>query len=429
MNQRPFIWVAVALWLVASLWSCLEQEKSTHSGQWKGQGHVQAVSTQTLPVQRQWRGTFDLGQGLYASNDFVGARLNGAVLSKDTLRVMITPENTPINFSPWYAFQLWADTVQTLVVKLTYLAGNSHRYLPKLSRDGESWQPVSEEQLAQGPIEGERGGRPLPRWVSMTLEVGPDTLWVAAQELLTSRHNAAWVRGLESLPYVSGQVIGQSRGGRPLPLLRIGKSDDRRMIIVLSRQHPPEVTGYLAMQAFVETIAADEPLAKRFRARYNTYVLPMANPDGVDQGHWRHNLGGVDLNRDWENANQPEVAAIQRFMRDKVQASGGKFYFGVDFHSTWQDIYYTIHPEHTGNMPGLVPAMIEATTQEMGLEPNIRPGQDDSLHVTSSRFFFYEYGAEALTYEIGDHTPRDLLRRKGEVSARQLMRLMLEADE
>jgi hypothetical protein len=111
-------------------------------------------------------------------------------------------------------------------------------------------------------------------------------------------------------------------------------------------------------------------------------------------------------------------------MKMKV-AEGGKFYFAVDFHSTQQDIYYTINPENKGNMPGLVPKLINAVGNEIpGYEPNIRPNSDDEPKISSTSFFFYEFGAEAVTYEIGDETPRDLIKRKGELTALKLMELM-----
>ncbi len=202
------------------------------------------------------------------------------------------------------------------------------------------------------------------------------------------------------------------------------------MLLIISRQHPPEVTGYLAMKAFVETICSDHPTAKAFRKAYTTYVVPLVNPDGVDNGHWRHSTAGIDLNRDWINVNQPEVAAIQNFMKEKV-ANGGKFFFAVDFHSTWEDIYYTINPNLKGNMPGLVPQMIlEMGKAIPGYEPNIRPSQETiRTSPTSSSFFFFEMGAEALTYEFGDNTPRERLREKGEKTAMKLMELMLERQE
>lgn len=415
-------WLMFFVGLLLCLISCLPQEDK----KWEGQGPIQVVPTETVPIQPQWRGTFDLGEGLYASNDFAGARLNGLVFADDTLRALITPENTPINPSPWYAFQLWSETKRQVPLKLTYLDGYHHRYYPKLSVDREQWQPLDSSRYHPGPVDQGGDGQALPAYVVMDLTLGPDTLWVAAQELKTSADNAAWAGGLAQRPYVQLDTVGYSRQGRALPLLKIGTSDDQRMIFVLSRQHPPEVTGYLAMQAFVEAIAGESDLAARFRAQYNTYVVPMANPDGVDNGHWRHSAAGIDLNRDWRFVNQPEIAAIQAFMRAQAQRSGGKFYFAVDFHSTWQDIYYLNGLEQEGHAPGLVPAMIEQMAQAIpGLDPNVRPGPADSTYSTSSKYFYLEFNAEALTYEIGDNTPRDLLKRKGEVSAQKLMELLL----
>jgi hypothetical protein len=393
---------------------------------WQGQKPIQVVPTDTKPIQKQVKGTYDLGSGIYASNDFDGARLNGMILSGDTLiTALITAENTPINPSPWYAFKLWSEEERAIQLKLTYQDGAFHRYYPKLSRNGLDWENLDEKDYVEGAEKMEMATRQLPKYITMGLSIGPDTLWISAQELITSAHVKTWTDALCELPYVSSIEIGKSLEGRPIDLLRIGEASDEKMIFVLSRQHPPEVTGYLAMESFVEAIASDNPIAQSFRKEYTTYVVPLANPDGVDNGHWRHSVAGIDLNRDWANVNQPEVACIQSFMEEKIDSSGGRFYFGVDFHSTWQDIYYTIDPTLSGNMPGLVPSMIDSMASVLSLEPNIRPNGMDVPSINSSRYFFEKFGAEALTYEIGDNTPRDLLRQKGETSALELMEIMM----
>jgi len=404
--------------LITMLGSCGREK------QWEGQEPVKKVSTETVPIQLQYKGSFDLGDGVYVSNDFEGARLNGVARTNDTLiTVLITPENAPINMSPWYAFKLWSDSPKDIYLKLTYPEKAGHRYLPKLSTDGMRWKTLDSTRfrLSMKNLEDE----PVARDITMKLPMDADTLWIAAQELITNRHVGLWIKELNSNSFVNTRIIGKSHEGRPVHLLEIGKSDDRKMIMVISRQHPPEVPGFLAMQSFVETLCSDTDLAIAFREKYNTYVVPVANPDGVYHGHWRHNKGGVDLNRDWSEFNQPETSAIRDFMKEKT-ASGGKFYFGVDFHSTFEDIYYTISPELEGNMPGLVPNLIEASARELpGYVPNIKPNSKEEARITSTSFLFFEMGAEALTYEIGDQTPRDFIRKKGEMTATKLMELML----
>lgn len=390
------------------LWSCRAQK------QWEGQEPVKKVNTESLPIQLQHKGVFDLGNGVFISNNFEGARLNGVVRNNDTLvTALIAPENTPINMSPWYAFKLWSETPRTLYLKLTYPESASHRYRPKLSSDGLNWSEIEEEMV--------------DKELSMKLSLGRDTLWVSAQELLTNTHLEQWISQLATHSYVERSSIGESVEGRPIHLLKIGESDDQKMIMVLARQHPPEVPGFLAMQSFVETLCATTELAEAFRRQYNVYVVPMMNPDGVFHGHWRHNRAGVDLNRDWQDFNQPETSAIRDFMKQKTEEDKGKFYFSVDFHSTFEDIYYTIDPQLKGNRPGLVPELIEATGEELpGYTPNVRPNSAEEARITSTSFLFYEMGAEALTYEIGDGTPRDFIRRKGEVTAIKLMELLVK---
>lgn len=417
--DRFYLTYLLVLFMLVN-WSCKRET------QWEGQKPIEKVSTQTVPIQLQYKGTFDLGDGVFISNDFEGARLNGAARTNDTLlTLLITPENAPINMSPWYAFKIWSETERKTFLRLTYPDHAGQRYLPKTSPDGLTWEPLDSASFQVGEIRAGEESE-VPRDITMKISIGRDTLWIAAQELFTSSHVERWIKELDAKSYVTRKSIGESQQGRPIHLLRIGESDDRKMILVVSRQHPPEISGFLAMQAFVETICSDIPLADSFRKNFNTYVVPFANPDGVDNGHWRHNYGGVDLNRDWADFNQPETSAIRDFMKKKTAEAGGKFYFAVDFHSTWEDIYYTIDPELKGNMPGLVPDMIEATARELpDYRPNIRPSTEGA-NVTSTKYFFYEFGAESLTYEIGDNTPRDFIHQKGEVAAMKLMELMLQ---
>ncbi|MGB5821681.1 MAG: M14 family metallopeptidase [Saonia sp.] len=396
----------------------------------QGQPPIEIVPTASKPIQKQWKGNFSFkNENLTFSNDFKGARLNGIIHNDNhTYTALITPENTPINTSPWYAFKVWAKEKKQIDLVLTYQESAKHRYYPKLSRDGLNWLPldsVDYTEYEKGDTDFGPGSLPLK--VKLKLEVGPDTLWVAGQELHTSIHVSNWIDTQTQKRFITQENIGKSREGRDLKMLAIGKQTSKNMLMVISRQHPPEVTGYLAMKSFVETIASDSRLARKFRKKFTTYVVPLMNPDGVDNGHWRHNAGGVDLNRDWANFEQPETQAVKRFMENKIKETRGKFYFGIDFHSTWDDIYYTVDEKLEGNMPKLVPDWLEKIKTAINhYDPNIRPSDKMEPTTVSRNYFFVNYGAEALVFEIGDNTPREFLREKGRISANILMEMMLD---
>ena len=396
----------------------------TKKEKWKGQAPIIKVSTATRPIQYQLKKTFDVGNGIYCSNEFDGARLNGVALTGvDEVSVLITPENTPINKSPWYAFKIWSEDSKNIQLKITYNEGVEHRYYPKISNNGKDWTNIDSTLFLTDTASINKGEK--AKFCTINLSLSPDTLWVAAQEIIVSKAINKWAEKLAEKPFISMSEIGLSKEGRPINSIQIGNKESKKLLMILSRQHPPEVTGWLAMKAFVERLCEDDALTQTFRNEYNIFVVPCVNPDGVDNGHWRHGAGGIDLNRDWETFMQPETQTIRRFMQNKV-AKGDTFYFAIDFHSTYHDIYYTVSPELKGNMPGLVPKVITAMGNDIpGYEPNIKPSGVDAARVNSTKSIFHEFGAEAITYEVGDDTPRNIIKLKGELTAENLMKIML----
>lgn len=413
--------------LILSLFSILIIQSQTPKFQ--GQPPIERIATESKPTQTQWKGEFTFKDSdIVFSNDFEGGRLNGILKTNDsTYTALITSENTPVNMSPWYAFKVWSTKKQSIDLILTYQENTKHRYFPKLSSDGVHWSSLDSVHYTEYEKgDADFGPGSLPTKIKMRLEVGPNALWVSGQELETSTRVSSWADSLSLNPFVEKTSIGKSEEDRDLNLLTIGNPESKNMLIVISRQHPPEVTGYLAMKAFIENLSSDSKLARKFRKKFTTYVIPLMNPDGVDNGHWRHNAGGIDLNRDWANFNQPETRAVKEFMENKIRETKGKFYFGIDFHSTWDDIYYTVDPELKGNMPHLVYDWLDELKKQInGYDPNIKPNKDIKPTTVSRNYFFVAHGAEALVFEIGDNTPRDFIKEKGRVSANILMKMML----
>ncbi|MEL6925819.1 MAG: M14 family metallopeptidase [Bacteroidota bacterium] len=375
-----------------------------------------AVDTRTRPIELQQKKVYAFpAKGVSADNLFDGARLNDFQhVEGDLFRASVAPENAPINPSPWYAFRLSSNVPQTIRVELDYQL-HRHRYWPKISHNGKDWTRLDSSQFQLAPDSVN---------ATLTLPLGSDTLWVAAQEVHNSTNVRSWCATKARHPSVTLSSIGESKMGRELLMLDIGKgpAHEKDVIVILSRQHPPEVTGYLAMQAFVDAVLADNPLANRFREKYRMLVFPLLNPDGVDLGHWRHNAGGIDLNRDWAYYHQTENRQIADGITRLVRSEKGSLVLGLDFHSTFRDVYYT-NREVPTTLPHFKDYWLWAIRETLDTETNERPSFAGSP--VSKNWFQTHFDAPGIVYEIGDSTPRDFISTKGAVSAIEMMKLLI----
>lgn len=395
------------------------------SKQWQGQEAMLVVDTQSKRIEYQRKRVTKLANGVSVSNDFSGARMNKAELVHDTVVITISAENYPINESPWYAFKIWADTNINLPLRLIYIK-EKHRYYPKISDDGVVWRLLPQEQFHNGEIEQENNPWKRPNTVTFDLSLKADTLWIAAQQVITNREVDNWIDSLSVKTEVRTIDFNERILAPQIDIYEIGNDSSNNILFVLCRQHPPEVTGYLAMQVFINTICEQTALANNFRNNYKVVFIPLANPEGVDLGNWRHNASGVDLNRDWLALNQAETSTIAAYA-DELTKNGGRIIAMLDFHSTWEDIFYTLHPDFKGNKPDLMPSLIAAMKREIpNYQPNVKPRPKDEARINSMTYFYFTHNAESMVFEIGDNTPPNEIELKGSVAAEQLMKLLLQ---
>lgn len=410
------------------LLSCKNADKAVKTVGYQGQGPTPLVSTKTKPVQKQWKGIWSFKDStVFFSNQFDGARLNG--VAHDSLNhytLWFTAENTPINPSPWYAFKVWSDSAQEVKLRFSYQNSRS-RYYPKISRDGILFKSLDSTQFKSiNKGEGEFGLKAAPEFAEVSLVIDQNPTWLTAQELYTSKRVKKWMDTMAQKAFITNHVIGKSREDRSMNMMEINEANSSKALMIISRQHPPEVTGFLAMKSFIETLTGESELAKKFREKHTVFCVPLMNPDGVDNGHWRHNMGGIDLNRDWQEFNQPETRAVRDFLYSK-QKEGFTFVFGADFHSTWDDIYYPLDTTITGKKGILIFDWITSIEDRLPQKKaNVSASKKLFPTMTSRNHFFAAYEMPAIVFELGDNTPRDFLKEKGKVAAEELMRLLLE---
>ena len=383
-----------------------------------GYSFPRPVDTESKPIQYQEKKVYSFPGGISVDNQFEGSRLNAASLLNDsTLRIVVLPENEPINPSPWYAFRMTTTQTKRIWIQIDY-SNYKHRYLPKWCRDGVNWENISSPLQYVNQDSSQ---------VLFSVDLVKDTVWIAAQDVVNSKRVNQWCEQISNeKKAVHLREGGRSVLGRNIPCLDIfhGSKSGKPLIVVLSRQHPPEVTGYFAMQKFVDEVLSGTALSQAFLDKYRVLVFPLMNPDGVDLGHWRHNAGGIDLNRDWAEYHQPETRQVADFIVSESRRFNSKVLIGLDFHSTWYDIFYT----NVDSMNWVLPGFKEKWLK--GIKDNIpenffRERPSGLGQPVTKGWFYTTFKAIGITYEIGDDSPRELLAEKGKISAQVMMELLL----
>lgn len=373
------------------------------------------VDTSTKSVTSPERKVFKLDKSVYLDNSFKSAHADKVERTDTAYVVQIKPENEPINWSPWYAFKMWSKKDTTVQVILDFMDYKS-RYWPKYSYDHKEWQRFSTSDFILG-VDSTK--------VSLQLKLTKKPIWVAAQEIQSSTEVGSWLQQLKKRGKGDLKVAGVSKLGRDIPVIEFIQSPQHPTVVLLSRQHPPEVTGYLALQPFVERIVLEnDSLSKAFLDRYNLIIFPLMNPDGVDLGHWRHNAGGVDLNRDWAYYRQPETRQVADYLANFVMENKSEIVLGLDFHSTFYDIYYINQDTLVSHLPGFSEKWIKRIKEKVS-DDSAKVSPSGLLTPVSKGWFYTQFGAEGITYEIGDDTDREMIKMKGRVSAEEMMKLLI----
>lgn len=386
-----------------------------------------ASNLQTTDVQLPASNTSALCENDLAEirADHLAARLNACdVTSASLLTFTIQPEaktdpqGVKINNSAWYGFRVDPKSMADVRVRLHYENGR-HRYRPKVSYDGVNWTVVPNSKI----------DKIADNKVDIRLASDGRPFFVSAQEIFSPKAHDNWTAKMAKSPFVTQTTIGNSRDGYPLQMLEMKTESDveKPYVVWIGRQHPPEVTGALALIAFSETVLGDSDLAIRFREHFNVLIVPMMNPDGVKAGHWRFSKGLMDLNRDWGPFSQPETQAVKRAFK-RFESGLDEIAFFLDFHSTGRNLLYTQTDSEPTSPPYFARDWLKAVDDRLDdkIYSFTREARSNSGRPISKNYMHDTYGISAITYEVGDETDRLAIDVSAKVFAEEMMSLLLK---
>jgi hypothetical protein len=377
------------------------------------------TDTQDRKVNTQYRRIIGAGDPtVWISNKFEGARANDFyALNDSTFEIYIEPENAPINNSPWFAFSIWSDTSRSATLRLNYKDAK-HRYIPKITVDDSLYSI----DMAKATYDS------LAHTLEFNVELTKTPKIVSAQIVTNSEYYENWLSKISKNSFASISNIGTSKLDNPIKEITFNEVEPEKkagVLIIMGRQHPPEVTGFLASQYFIEELSSDSDLAIEFRSNFIVRAFPLINIDGVLNGHWRHNAGGVDLNRDWENFNQPETKAVRNALLPILNNPLQTVYYGIDFHSTNENIFYPID-ESVSTFPDNLTQRWFPLIKELNPSVKFVSEEFDTNSPISKNWMYKTFGSDALTFEMSDALNKDTIEQVARTGANSLMKLLLD---
>ena len=341
--------------------------------------------------------------------------LSCEVIKSDYIKIFINPElDDSINPSPWFAFRK-SEHSKSIKLALDY-KNYHHRYHPKISIDKKSWNKIDEANISKK----ENG-----KIVVIDFLPSSQKNYVASQELITNFWYNKWYNELENSGRVRREIIGFSVLKNPIPMFFVEKNINNPYILILGRQHPPEVTGAFAMKGFINQLLNKNSLSDSFLKNYNILFVPLMNPDGVMNGYWRYNENKKDLNRDWGIFIQPETEAVNKKL---TELKNKKLALFIDFHSTFKNLFYISDIAEESPMKNFLEDWLLDSRKSLS-EANYKYEIINSFNKdngVSKNYIYNKYKIPSVTYEVSDNEDRDVIQQSSSILAINLMELLLK---
>jgi hypothetical protein len=260
-----------------------------------------------------------------------------------------------------------------------------------ISENGRQWTPVPTESLP--------GNR-----VRLTVDMPGPRLFVARLEPYRLSDLDRFMESIRKSRLVQITSIGTTAGGRDLEVVRVGDAAAPYRVFVRARAHPWEAGSSWVAQGLMQRLLEEDDDARKFRAQYAVYFLPMANKDGVARGMTRFNVNGKDLNRNWDKPADgslvPENAALERWLEGLI-AAGRRPHLAIELHNDGRGLLHISRPP--------VPQLDRHLARMATLEDLLRKKTWFTEGSTNSAFrnsgtlgdgWLQRYGIDAVVHEL-----------------------------
>lgn len=240
-------------------------------------------------------------------------------------------------------------------------------------------------------------------WMPLSLAAGTDA-YPKYDEIVS------WIDGFVAANprLATKEFVGFSTESRPIWLLRIAedRSSAKPQVFFNAAHHGDEVVTATAVMSLAEYLAqnAEDPAVKRALRVFDVLIQPVVNPDGY-QLRMRHNIEGVDLNRDYPLPGQldrPYYRAKESRLLNRILQERD-VYALVSVHSGIEAVLWPLC--YTREKPAeneIFAWLATRSARAMGVSKAMQSFYDYPSTGELIDHAYLNYGTLALTFEISD---------------------------
>lgn len=217
-------------------------------------------------------------------------------------------------------------------------SGWPYYYLPVYSYDRVTWQHFTEDEVTQN----------TDNEIIVQKRFACGTVWIARFYPYTFTDLERYVATLKDSPYVDIRIPGYSQEGRPIYLLKITDSTvpvtAKKRIFLHARTHPAETPPSFLVEGMIRFLLSGTREASDILARFEFYVFPMQNVDGVIAGNYRSTPKSENLEMLWvfDGVNPldlvgdipPEVSILHRQAKELMTDGGPPVSIALNLHAS-----------------------------------------------------------------------------------------------
>ncbi len=244
----------------------------------------------------------------------------------------------PASWRSWWYVRM-DNPVQGVQTKITVKnSGWPYYYVPIYSYDQVTWHHFTEDEVTQNQ----------DNEIVLKKQFDNATVWIARFYPYTFTDLEKYLQTIKDNPSINIQTPGYSQKGKPIYLIKITDStvpvSGKKRIFMHARTHCAETPPSFLIEGMIRYLLSGTPEASDILARFEFYIFPMQNVDGVIAGNYRSTPKSENLEMMWIfDVNNPadligtippEVATVHRQARELMTDGGPPVSVALNLHAS-----------------------------------------------------------------------------------------------